>query len=330
MDRLKKFSAVHDSKKYSVSKVNSLKEFLEEKLKSHEHYDNFCILTNGSYARNEASEGSDIDLFIICDADFTEQLKDVVSVVQHMVQEFSEKEVGDSGTFNPADLESIADMLNNLGGVNDSNIKLTRRMLFLLEGIPLFNEEKFNSYRNELLSTYIKPGMRKEQVNRFLLNDIVRYYRTICTDFEYKVEEAGKSWALRNIKLVYSRKLLYMSGIITVAQTYDLTRNEKISEAEKLFSMSALERILHVCEDCNSRSVIENTENFLALYDEFLSCMSSKEFREKMDQVQKEDKGSYPEFVALKRKSKMFSGYLEQILKQLYEDGHPIHNALIF
>lgn len=54
----------------------------------------------------------------------------------------------------------------------------------------------------------------KCRVPRFLLNDLTRYWRTICVDYAAKHrEQDGKKWALRNAKLRLSRKLIYASGL---------------------------------------------------------------------------------------------------------------------
>ena len=77
----------------------------------------------------------------------------------------------------------------------------------------------------------------------FLLNDIIRYYRTITIDFEFKTSETGKSWGLRNIKLTYSRKLIYFVGLLMVAKTQDLEKDEKANILIKYINMTPIERI---------------------------------------------------------------------------------------
>ena len=325
-----RYTSIDIAKNYSLEGRNKLKKDFEDGIKS----TSFCIVTTGSYARDEASEASDLDCFVITKDEIDENyfLTEAGSIsptpefkklMNEIVNRHVSKEAGDTGTFGLDAVVKLAELITNIGGIEDSNIQFTRRMLFLLEGKCLYNEELFNHFRRKLIEEYIKPTVSDCQLSRFLLNDIIRFYRTMTTDFEHKVSEKGKSWGGRNIKLTFSRKLLYFGGVITVAETAQKTREIKIEETIKLLNMSPLERIEHI-----ARYRVDKVFN---LYDYFLEKISDNNTRTELDSatVEASSENNPLIFRELKNESKHFSWALASLLEQTYDKTHPIHHALI-
>lgn len=312
-----KFENIKKSKKFSKEKIDAIQKEFKDSINNK----NISIITTGSFARGEANELSDLDIFIIVKNNTNELLFDEKEKISQIVSKHIPKNVGDSGTFGIDAIETIENLLINLGGNKDDNAKFTRRMLFLLESKFLYNKEIYNDAKNRLIDRYVDINITDEQLTRFLLNDFIRYYRTITTDFEYKVSEAGKSWGLRNIKLTFSRKILYFAGVLVVAKTYKKKREDKIKTLQELLELSPIERIEKICKA---------NENALCLYDEFLSKISDDSIRDILEKVQREERKDCTEYVELKNKSKEFSKELQNILEKTFDKNHPIHNALLF
>ena len=136
------------------------------------------ILVCGSYARREASAQSDIDYVVVPDSAETDS--DLSERVRSELRSIVPNSPSEGGAFG----ESVnrGEILANIGGDDDSNKNITRRILLLLEGEWLFNEEGLRGFRREILERYIGEGMTDHQLALFLLNDIIRYYRTVAVD----------------------------------------------------------------------------------------------------------------------------------------------------
>ncbi len=310
---------------FTRQKINELRERLADHLADTDGAGKMAVVATGSYGRMEATEWSDLDLFIILDKRVA---RGVVSQglqhIEEVTREVVPNAVGDTGTFGAEAVTSRWEMLQNIGGSQDENANLTRRMLFLLEGTCLYGEELYGRCRTELISKYIKDNSPENQIPRFLLNDIIRYYRTITTDFEFKVTEGGKDWGLRNVKLKFSRKLLYFGGIIVVAEMLGLDHKERIRRAGELFAMPVLERIAQASVDAKQPDVV------FSAYEKFIECLARTPTRDVLKKLPKKDRQQCKEFQDLRELGEKFSLHLADWLARKYSADHPIHHALIF
>lgn len=280
---------------------------------------NVCVVVTGSLARKEANRHSDCDHFII----FEETLD--VSQKEQIIQDIgnrisSVKPPADDGPFGQSII--YTDLTRNIGGNDDSNQNITRRVLFILECRCLVGEAIYDKAAEDLVKRYIGDRITEEQLGMFLLNDIIRYYRTMCIDFEYKTVEQGKPWGIRNIKLVFSRKLLYFSGVLMCAELAQRTVDEKRYTLRELMKLTPIERILVLGGGYAHR--------VLGLYDEFLQELSCPDFRKECEKVVTADRDTHtPRFRRLKHKSQRFNWTLISMMNSIYPPSHPIHKAII-
>ncbi len=165
---------------------------------------NVAIIANGSLARSEITSLSDFDAYVLAPEN-DRQAAQAAEVLDRMQKKSGLRSAAEGGAFGQIQLGS--ELIENIGGQHDDNDRFTRRMLFVLESVPLSGMEYYRECVDALVHRYINDDTAMYQIGRFLLNDVIRYYRTIFVDFEHKTYELGKSWGIRNIKLVYSRKI---------------------------------------------------------------------------------------------------------------------------
>ncbi len=316
---------IRRSEAFTEGQLEKLRGDFDDFLKSSSCKDEITIVATGSYGRCEASEHSDLDLFVIFGVD--EPPEDVIARelagIDAIVRKHVPPETGSTGTFGTDAVISFANMASPIGGPEDTNIAMTRRMLFLLEGASLYGDDRFRDYQRKLLRRYLKPSSPQARIPRFLLNDIIRYYRTMTTDFEHKVSGQNKPWGLRNIKLRFSRKLIYFGGVVVAAELHDLDHESKIEKASELFSMPVLKRMAIVDGMDRAASVYQ-------IYDQFIAALSNPSTREALKVVEKDSREESAEFQRLRALSGRFTDELHQWLTNRYSSDHPIHKALIF
>lgn len=279
---------------------------------------NFVIGVNGSLARREYTSGSDVDLFfLVLDGD-TEGAEAAQEKFRTRLREIGVKMPASGGVFEsplPAD-----NMVATIGGNDDTNIFITRRMLFLLEGEWIFNQAAFESIRQALISRYVEDGLDDKKICLFLLNDIIRYWRTICVDYEYKIAGGGKAKAVRLIKLRFSRMLLYFAGVVAIGETQGLPFEEKRKKLNALLSTPPIDRLRTVIGD--------KSREPLHLYAEFLVALDDAETRKQLE-LGGDDGLSTTAYAELSEKARAFKDSLIQILVTELGTGHPVIKALL-
>lgn len=274
----------------------------------------FVIGVNGSYARREATGGSDVDLFCLetgSELSFTRERQAEFRDILEADLNLKLPAVG--GVFEkPLPMEKICE----IGGPTDDNARLTRRMLLLLEGEWVFNKACFHEVRRDLLNEYHHYGPEADRICMFLLNDVIRYWRTICIDLEHKVRAQDKARDIRFIKLRFSRMLLYASGVLAIGKGYGLTSAEKLESLQTLLGESPIDRI---------RSVVgEKAEPVLELYARFLKALDTPTVRQALEECQDSQ-----DFTDLSDKARRFRDSLHSLFEGHFGGDNPTLRALL-
>jgi predicted nucleotidyltransferase len=184
------------------------------------------VVVFGSLARKEWTANSDIDWTLLIDGQADPQHLDIAQEVANRLQKKKFIEPGTTGIFGKMTLSH--DLVQKIGGLEDTNENLTRRVLLLLESMASGKPDSRERVKKLIFSRYLnddsgfRHGSLPHKVPRVLLNDIAPYWRTIAVDFMEKQRgQAGGGWGLRSAKLRMSRKLIFASGLVELFQLRD-------------------------------------------------------------------------------------------------------------
>lgn len=307
----------HENIKAAITYSNNTLATLRDELQRLSLPEHTIVVAVGSLARREASSQSDIDYFVVSDV-VTE--RDVLADVCEAIHRLQLRAPSPTGAF--AKITSSREFLDKIGGNHESNDDLTRRMLFLLESDWIHGENGYEALFDGVIERYISEGITQHQLARFFLNDLIRYYRTICVDFEYKTVTVGKSWGDRNIKLMFSRKLLYFSGVLAAAATAQSGCGFKRSELKRLLRMPPIKRVEDMCGS--------DAHRILDRYNQFLGWLADVEIRELLRKTSADRKDHSERFRAMKNAGHHFSWDMESLFHQRFAPTHPINQALMF
>ncbi len=207
---------------------------LREKVGSFQELDEtvgLCIYVTGSYGREEASEHSDLDLLFVHEGDREEA--GLTSLRETLIQadlirlnrEAGFPEFSGDGRY--LQTHALGDMVGKLGGSEDDYANLfTARLLLLLESQPVYGDAAYERVVREVIDTYFRdyPDHGESFRPLFLINDILRFWKTLCLNYEHKRnrpaddEDRRMKSHLKNFKLKFSRLTTCFSGVLPLLQ----------------------------------------------------------------------------------------------------------------
>ncbi|MGY3214576.1 hypothetical protein [Mucilaginibacter sp. HD30] len=267
----------------------------------------FSIVTAGSYGRMEASDQSDLDYVILNNETTDIPIEDIVKRVRQIAQSLEIPLPNETGVF--AKSYSKSDLIEKIGNEDDDLNKLAQRLLIIMESKPIYNEELFDNIIEEILSKYLEYVIKEPTKEAtFLMNDLIRYFRSIAVNYQYNFWKNNEKWTIRNVKLRHSRILMYAGTLLLILNASKL-RDNKFDYIKNHIKLTPFEKIVSVYLDNNDF----NFRRLIAAYDIFLSKLNSSEIRKQL-QVEYDDRYKNPHYAELKVTSDSFIAELTRFI----------------
>lgn len=290
------WSNIEKTCELSSRKISELRQLLLD-LNS----EDTSIVVQGSLGRGEFTNDSDIAWYLLVDGIADPHHHDVFLEAEKRIKQGTRKDVGREKIF--ATLVASHDLIHYIGGEDDTNNNLTRRLLLLLESAPLTGVITHERVVKNILKLYLLEDRSFWRVDgphipHFLLNDFARLWRTMAVDFAYKLRaRSGEKWAIRNIKLRMSRKLLYVAGLLACFHPHLLLHDPE--ERKRLYEEESFQpEILDVVYSIFSDSPLDIVAGFVdtpefrptvlslfRAYDEFLGVFLDSDQRKHLEEL---------------------------------------------
>lgn len=239
------------------------------------------VVLFGSWGRGELTRRSDDDWAVLVEGAERDGVRPDPPTLAAALG--GERTPGRSGVFGGTIFSE--DLVSRIGLDADSNANLTRRMLLMLESQPVAGDTVHRRCWELVLDGYLEDADRPYRPPRFFLNDLIRYWRTICVDFVGKEREGGEKWGIRNAKLRTSRKVLFAAGLVPLLQTHRFTREERREYLAAQLAAPATDRLAAAFLDCGARDAGVRA---LSAYDRWLGVLDDPERRAELEALTKD------------------------------------------
>ncbi len=275
--------ALEEASKDSQKLLRKYKNFLHERLSEDlpEALDETDVVLLGSIAREEGSSRSDCDYYVLQKGAPPSTTRKLIMAMEEMLVELEIRKPGTQRVF--GEIVVAANLYESIGLELDSNANMTRRILLLSESKPITEGRTHEIVFRNILSRYCAdctPPDRSEvspaKVPRYLLNDLVRFWRTMAVDFGTKRWRDGNS-SLRLAKLRITRKILFAGPLATVllAGQKRETNNKLQEYLEESLVASPLAQIARHIPSLEDDSK-EAAGILLQNYDKFIGILSGE------------------------------------------------------
>lgn len=285
------FSAILDAHRPLQERISESRGRLDEIRKAtHQHacLDNgrLCVYAAGSLGRLETGSNSDFDVFLV--ANNPERLRENPSISR-----LEEYEVfgaliqinsalgyprfsGDGRFLKTYELD---DMIKATGSPRDDSDNLfTARMLLVLESQPLTNDTLYDQSVERVVEHYFRDGAgRKDFRPLFFLNDVLRYWRTLCLNYEFYRNEPDRPWWKKNLNLKFSRKLTIFSTVLSLMSGAVQDRRQLIALCE----MTPIQRLASALDEIEDEALMDDFKKLLDDYELFLQAKAENKVEDR-------------------------------------------------
>lgn len=330
--RTQKYPALKRALEFSRETLLRIRTALQAEFGEPEADVSPLIAVSGSLGRLEASYNSDVDCMIVYPgppsseaAVFRQRVNTILASVKVLTPEGDECSLPHSnpkGVF-AGDANGV-ELCDKIGSRDEAYDNLSRRLLLLLESQFLWNKRYFDELRTQLLHKY-SHDVAEDETKHFVLlvNDLIRYFRTICVNYHAVKGDEPEKWPIRNIKLRHSRIVMYASLLFCLGElskfTYGQPGRRRIDNGEPpnktallegYIRMPPLERFVHLYEDNDD----DNLFRLLSLYNNFLAVLGKKNSRDDLVNLPYERRYESEAFAALKTNSDAFAAEIMRFL----------------
>lgn len=224
---------------YSKARLKEITAKIEQAKDTFELIPELAIYAVGSFGRDEGTQFSDVDAFFV-DAGSQDKVKvksiKIFSEFLKISDDLGFPKISKDGEF--LKIIALERLIEQLGSpADDHENYFTARMLLLLESKPIFNEAAYNRVIDSVFTSYFRDyeQHRGDFHPTIIIHDIMRYWKTLCLNYEFKRNgdlkpEEQLNLKIDNLKLKFSRVLTCFGTLAAIsAQTNSFSKESLVA-----------------------------------------------------------------------------------------------------
>jgi hypothetical protein len=152
----------------------------------------------------------------------------------------------------------------------------TARLLLLLESTCILESNVYNNIIGDVIAEYWKDYPKHSEAFKpaYLVNDILRLWRTFCVNYEARTQKQPEDKRFRrkvkNYTLKHSRLLTCYSALLYLLHIFNVNGTVRPNDAKSMASLTPLARLDWLVAENISPDANARLECLIGKYDRFL------------------------------------------------------------
>ena len=202
-----------------------------------------------------------------------------------------------------------------------------KRIQLLLDCQPVYGVDAFRNTVDSIIERYTS-GMvesRYESIWKYLLDDLIRYFRSLNVVVRWEARDRPGYWRLRNVKRNHSRLMMY-AGLLLLMGEADRQPGDGIDWLKDRLSLTALERVAFGYAQQGD----ENFSRIAQYYERYLSRLGDSDFFTALTDDENCEIEGHPQYRELEDNSRQLLAELSRFIIQKQSQWTPLFCRALF
>lgn len=229
------------------------------------------VAVSGSLGRMEVVDGSDCDLIVVLSDEVLKQPEQAAKCFEHVLRAIEPLGLATSKAGGIFSVPTSADRLcdpSMLGVIDEDMATFGHRIQLLIDSQPVYGFDRFRQLQQSILERYAAETIEHDHSKQwtYLLNDLMRYHRSLCVRTQWATRQTPGQWRLLNLKLWHSRLLNY-AGLLFLLGECSTESTDKTEWLAERLPLTPLERVIDVFgenDDPTGVTIVDSYNRFLS------------------------------------------------------------------
>ncbi|MCH7987530.1 MAG: hypothetical protein IID46_00100 [Planctomycetes bacterium] len=288
------------------------------------------VAVSGSLGRMEQLDHSDGDFIVLLKDGISldsSEAQDAFQNVWSVLNPLGLEKPKTTGIYaSPSNQAELCDPVAR-GQVDEDVSTFGKRIQLLLDCQPVYGADAFRNTIDSVIERYTSGTYQSdnETIWKYLLDDLIRYFRSLSVMSRWEAQDRPGYWRLRNVKLRHTRLMMY-AGLLLLMGEADRQPDKGVDWLKDRLSLTALERVAFVYAQHGD----ENFSPIAKYYERYLSRLGDSDFFAALTDDEDCEREEHPQYRELEKNSQELLAELSRFIIQKQNQWNPRFRRALF